>query len=332
MATARTQDEIDRMKDAPEKPDAELESYKQLRRDAERTITFTPIGEKEEIKLSPSMAYRYFAQATAKGHKPSENQVMEFLMLCRSAKLNPWVKDAYLLGYDTKDGPQFNIITAYQAMSKRAELHPEYDGLDYGIIVALPDGSTEEREGTFRLPHEALVGAWCKVHRKDRGRPFVVKLPRGPYDKGYSYWKVNPDWMLAKCAKAGAMREAFPLELGGLYIEEELPRADELRVPPEPSVRPQAPRQKVTAADLTRQPEPAEKPVKAASELQLELRRCSSVDDVNAVRDSRSKNTNDIDEFDLLNLACDKRIAEILGHAGVKGVPADSPGEVPVDA
>lgn len=332
MATARTQDELDRMKDAPERPDAELDAYKQLRRDAERTITYTPVGEKEEIKLSVSMAYRYFAQSTAKGHKPTENQVMEFLMLCRSAKLNPWVKDAWLLGYDTKDGPQFNIITAYQALAKRAELHPEYDGIDWGIIVALPDGQIEEREGAFRQPIETLVGAWAAVHRKDRKRPFIVKIARGPYDKGFSYWKVNPDWMLAKCAKASAMREAFPLELGGLYVEEEIPRSDELRLPPEPPAERPVKRPTVTAADITRKPEPSERPIKQASELELELRRCSTVEAINEVRDSWNKRITDIDEYDLMNLACDKRIAVVLGDAKLRPVPEDSPGEIPVDS
>lgn len=287
-----------------------------LQQAIERTIEYTPIGTSDPIKLTEAMAYKYFAIPTKSGQLPSKELVMEFMMLCRSLKLNPWSKDAYLVGYDSKDGPSFSIITAYQALRKRAEMNPEYDGLESGIIVEV-DGKIEERVGAFRMDHERLVGGWAVVYRKDRTRPIVAKLMRGPYDTGYSYWKKNPDLMIEKCAKSAAMREAFPLELGGLYIEEEarqevLPRAIEETERQRKEAKP-ASKPSVTMSDLTRSPEtPAERQLKAAKEFELDVRRCMTVDDVNDARERWLERTSNEEEFDRINLACDKRIQTLL--------------------
>ncbi len=66
-----------------------------------------------------------------------------------------------------------------------------------------------------------LIGAWSRCHRKDQRVPHYVSVNRRMYDKGRSLWKDDPAAMLVKCAKAKAMREAFPTELGGLVVEGE---------------------------------------------------------------------------------------------------------------
>lgn len=38
--------------------------------------------------------------------------------------------------------------------------------MESGIIVQKEDGSVEERQGTFRLGSERLVGGWARVFRK----------------------------------------------------------------------------------------------------------------------------------------------------------------------
>jgi len=55
-------------------------------------------------------------------------------------------------------------------------------------------------------------------------------------------WARMPRNQLAKCAEAQALRRGFPLELGGLYVFEELEQAERARVPkvkkPEPEPEP----------------------------------------------------------------------------------------------
>merc|ERR1711991_914366 len=61
--------------------------------------------------------------------------MMDFLMLCRARKLNPFEGDAYLVGYDSKDGAKFSLITSHQALLKRAELCQQFDGMESGLIL-----------------------------------------------------------------------------------------------------------------------------------------------------------------------------------------------------
>lgn len=190
-------------------------------------FNYVPLGEKESIKLTIGLALKYLMPPTRAGHRATEQDAMKFLMLCRARELNPWVGDAYAVGYDTNDGPVFNLITAVQALFKRAELHPEYDGIESGVIVRRKsvDGESfpiEQREGDFFAEDEVLLGGWARVYRKDCKRPFFESIKLATYNKGISVWKGNPEGMISKCAESGALRKAFPNQLSGLYTKEEM--------------------------------------------------------------------------------------------------------------
>src|SRR5690606_14124459 len=75
--------------------------------------------------------------------------------------------------------------------------------------------------GTILPDGARLIGGWCEVHRKDREHPEYQTTQLRAYDKGHGHWKVDPEWMITKCAEAKALRGAFPNDLGGMYTEEE---------------------------------------------------------------------------------------------------------------
>jgi len=184
-------------------------------------IVYTPLGEAHEIKISKNIIQKHIAKKTKSGQVPGDSDIYRFMALCKARELNPFLDDAYLLGYDTKDGPVYNIITAKSAMDKRADLHHEFDGYESGICV-LADGKLDQREGAVHMLGEEIVGAWCSVYRKDRSRPVTHSINRMPYDSGKSRWAIDPAGMLIKCAEAGALRKAFPNIYQGLYLEEEI--------------------------------------------------------------------------------------------------------------
>jgi phage recombination protein Bet len=189
-----------------------------------RSVTFKPLGETSEITLSVGIVRRFITNKTRSGKVPDEAEITKFIMLCKARELNPWVGDAYLVGFDSKDGPQFNLITAIQAFYKRAELNPNYDGMESGVSVLKEDGSIEDRQGDFLLPKEKLVGGWARVYRKDQKVPMFDRLRLETYSTGRSRWMADPAGMIVKCAESSVLRRAFPNQLSALYVAEEMQR------------------------------------------------------------------------------------------------------------
>jgi len=184
--------------------------------------SYKPFAEDDEIKLSPGIILKYLCHPTKNGVWPDEQQIMKFQVLCRSRKLNPFEGDAYLVGYDGKFGPEFSIITAIQAIYKRAELNPHYDGIDSGVIVEDSKGMIVQRTGDFCHAGDKLLGGWATVYRKDQSHPVVEKLNLENRDKNRSVWNSDKAGMIVKCAEAGALRRAFPSQLSGMFTREEI--------------------------------------------------------------------------------------------------------------
>ena len=145
------------------------------------------------------------------------------MMLCRSRKLNPFVADCFLQGYDGRDGAQFSLITAHQAFLKRAEVHPEFDGMDSGVIVKDSNDEIVERVGDFLMPGDELEGGWAGVHFKARKHAMKRRLNLRTFNQGFGRWQKDPAGMIVKCAEADALRSSFPTMLGGLYSDNERP-------------------------------------------------------------------------------------------------------------
>lgn len=200
----------------------------------DRAVEFKAFGSEETVRLSIRIVQDTVCNPTKSGVKCSEKQATYFMLMCRARGLNPFEGDAYLIGYDGKNGPEFSLITAHQAFLKRAELHPEFDGMESGVIV-LNDGKLIEREGDFTLDSDTLQGGWATVFFKNRKHPIRRKLNLKTFNKGYSQWAANPAGMIVKCAEADALRSAFPTKLGGLYLAQEREFQPEIVMPPEPA-------------------------------------------------------------------------------------------------
>jgi phage recombination protein Bet len=188
----------------------------------DKELEFLPFGGDTKIKLSVAMVQKFLATPTKAGHICSERDAMRFLMLCQARGLNPWEGDCFVVGYDSKDGPQFSLITAHQAFLKRAEMHPEFDGMQSGVLVRTQAG-IEEHEGDFVDDSEELLGGWAKVHFKARRYPIYRKLHLSCFVKETAIWRANPAGMIVKTAEADALRSAFPTKCGGMYLQSELP-------------------------------------------------------------------------------------------------------------
>lgn len=187
----------------------------------DREITYVPMGATEKISLTVGMVIKFLCRPTKQGFVCTTEHAMRFMMLCKARGLNPWEGDAYLVGYDAKDGPEFNLVTAHQAFLKRAEAHPKFDGMESGIVVADDQDVVVDVPGDFLEVGLKLAGGWARVHRSDRKFPTYRRLNLSAFQKPFGVWLSNPQGMIVKCAEADAMRSAFPNSLAGLYVDGE---------------------------------------------------------------------------------------------------------------
>lgn len=211
----------------------------------ERSVAFVPFMGKDAITLTVAMVKSFIASPTKSGALPTDRDCIKFVMLCKARRLNPFEGDAFMIGFDDKNGPAFSIITAHQAFLKRAEVNDEYDGMESGVIVE-NGGQLIDRIGDFTLDGDKLLGGWARVHFKKRTHPMEKRVKLATFNKGFGRWNLDAAGMIVKCAEADALRSAFPTMLGGMYVEQEMGT--------------------ITAEEVTREPIAMTRELPAASE------------------------------------------------------------------
>jgi len=184
-------------------------------------VEFVPFGTKDKIQLSIEIVKRLVAVKTKTGKSCSDEDAFKFMLMCQARKLNPFEGDAFLIGYDSQSGPSFSLITAHQAFLKRAEVHPEFDGMESGTIV-MREGKVIDLVGDWHMPNDQVLGGWATVFFKNRAHPMTKRVRLARFNKQYGIWRDDPAGMIVKCAEADALRSSFPTMLGGLYTHEEM--------------------------------------------------------------------------------------------------------------
>ena len=178
------------------------------------------------VKISPNMIKKYLVNGSG---AVTDQEVMMFLSLCKFQKLNPFLREAYLIKYGNQPA---TIVTGKEALAKRAMRNPNYAGYEAGVVVSFPEnGQIENRVGTIVLEGEDLVGGWAKVYVKGWEQPLTVTVSFEEYcqkkdGKPVSNWATKPATMIRKVALVQALREAFPEDLSGMYAAEEVGASD----------------------------------------------------------------------------------------------------------
>ena len=128
----------------------------------EKEVRFVAMGEREvETVLTLGLVTHYLVKPTRSGKLPSMEEVSCFIKLCQHNELNPWVGDAFMVGYEDASGKaSWSLITANQAYFKRANTNPAYHGCESGVIVRTGEGLVEEREGCLLFQGEQLLGGF----------------------------------------------------------------------------------------------------------------------------------------------------------------------------
>ncbi len=170
-----------------------------------------------EVKLSPITIQKYLVHG--KG-KLTSQEIMMFLALCKYQRLNPYLREAYLIKYSDNDPA--TMVVGKEAFLKKARHAKDYAGHKAWTEGEIPKmvGKAEVYVTGFQVPISVQVDY----------NEYVGKKKDGTINR---MWSEKPKTMLRKVALVQALREAFPEELGGMYSEEEMP-VDMDNLPREP--------------------------------------------------------------------------------------------------
>lgn len=159
--------------------------------------------------------------------RATDQEVAMFINLCKYQKLNPFLREAYLIKYGDKS-PATTVV-GKDAFTKRAAEIKDCKGWKAGVCcVNQKNGQYVERDGTVVLPNEKLVGGWCEVKLARWEEPFKHTVQLGEYNTGKSMWAKMPATMIRKVAIVQALREAFPAQFQGMYDQSEMPAGGDL--------------------------------------------------------------------------------------------------------
>jgi len=159
----------------------------------------------QEIKLTTDDVIKYIST----DESVTEKEVVQFLNMCKYLKLNPFLKEIYLIKY--KDSPATFVIS-YQTLLKRAEENKNFQGYETEVKGEIPN-----------------MSATATVYRKDRSYPVKITVNYSEAVKTVmdrqtkelrptNMWKSMPEWMLRKVALARALKEAFPSAVGNAEV------------------------------------------------------------------------------------------------------------------
>lgn len=211
------------------------------------------IANNEEVKLSIDDIRNTLANGNS---EITIKEAVMFMTLCRYQHLNPFLRDAYLIKYGNNPA---TMVVGKDVLLKRAMRSDKFGGLTAGVIVVTADGDLKEREGTFVLDGEQLVGGWAKVVVNGYASPFYASVSLKEYSTGQSNWKSKPSTMIRKVALAQALREAFPEEACALYEQEEIKEVSDIVLDTTPVFIPSESPAEASEPIKVIEPEPAPK-------------------------------------------------------------------------
>lgn len=214
-------------------------SNEQNAQKAELTVVYEANGEK--ITLTPSIVQNFLVGDSG---TITLQEFKFFTELCKARKLNPFLKEAYCIKFGSQPA---QIVVGKDAILKRAIIHPDYDGMESGIIIQnIESKEVTERKGTFYLKdEEKLVGGWAKVYRKNWKYPTFCSVAFDEVANRKKDGQLNSNWagkgatMVEKVAKVRALRETFIEDLSGMYDADET-NAPAPEAPSEPVIIEQA--------------------------------------------------------------------------------------------
>lgn len=164
------------------------------------------LAKANEVQFTPDQM-KLITDVVAKNATPAELQF--FLYRCKHMGLDPLKPgQIHFVKYGNGPGTIVVGIEGFRAIAHRS-----------GKLSGIKRGALRNEKGE-------LTGAWAEVYRTDWQHPAREETPLSEYDTGRGPWQKMKETMIKKVAEAAALRMAFPDDLGGTYINEEMDQAE----------------------------------------------------------------------------------------------------------
>lgn len=180
----------------------------------------------------------------------TEDEFLLFMLTCQRTGTDPLMGECFCVPRKVKvkkNGSDEYVERkvyqiAEQGLEARADRHADYGGTTSGAYYEKDEISIDFANGKVKhvvnptAPRGKLLGAWAISLRSGRV-PYVAELKLSeriqtfPSGDPLSQWKTQPDHMIEKCARAEAIRKAYPNTFSGIYIQAEVPETDEKELP-----------------------------------------------------------------------------------------------------
>ena len=151
----------------------------------------------------------------------TDDELQMFLYVAQRSQLDPLLKQIYLVKrYDSKTGGEkATIQIGIDGLRSVAERTGKYAGSDDPVYEKVPG---------LDKPIKATVTIWKIV--EGQRVSFTASARWSEYCPGEKLafmWNSKPYLMLGKVAEALALRKAFPTQASGLYVHEEMDKAND---------------------------------------------------------------------------------------------------------
>lgn len=160
-----------------------------------------------------------------------------FFHVCARTGLDPFARQIYLAEYGGKPTIQTGI-DGYRLIARRAA---DKAGHEYELEPTEWCGQDGVWRDVWLDPDNPPAAARTAVIRNGKRFPKTVLYSeyagtKNLYENGRKVgteinqmWRTKPASQLEKCAEAGALRKAFPHDLAGVYIAEEMQRENTIQ-------------------------------------------------------------------------------------------------------
>jgi phage recombination protein Bet len=151
----------------------------------------------------------------------TDDEYRMFVGICQRSGLDPFSKQIYFRKYNTQQGPRVAIITGIDGYRLIAQRTGEYEGQTEPEWCGA-DGVWKQVWLDQKPPAAARVGTWRRGFRQPLYAiaKWTEYYPSNPKER--FMWDKMPANQISKCSEALSLRKAFPKEMSGLYVSEEM--------------------------------------------------------------------------------------------------------------